>query len=102
MAQDRADAYFEDCEKTKKPVTMSGLAYALGFSTRSSIQDYEKLPEFAEVMRRARLRVEVAYESRLHTSSPVGAIFALKNMGWADSPPGDEERPALHDPNPEV
>ncbi|MCK5608028.1 hypothetical protein KAR91_39475, partial [Candidatus Pacearchaeota archaeon] len=32
----------------------------------------------------ARLFIEVEYEEQLQHGSVIGAIFALKNMGWAD------------------
>ena len=40
--------------------------------------------EFSGTVKRAKLLVEHAYELDLRTQKPVGAIFALKNMGWSD------------------
>lgn len=65
-------------------VTIAGLAYNLGFESRQSFYDYEEIPEFSYIIKRARLRVETAYEEKLSEGSCTGAIFALKNMGWKD------------------
>jgi hypothetical protein len=64
--------------------TVTGLALFLGFESRQSIYDYEKDGVFSYIIKNARLRVEEQYEQRLHSSTPTGAIFALKNMGWKD------------------
>jgi hypothetical protein len=76
--------YFNGCIKKKKNPGICALALALGFETKQSIYDCEKIPEFSYLIKRARLCVESSYESRLNTISPTGAIFALKNMGWHD------------------
>lgn len=65
-------------------ITMSGLAFHLGFASRQSLYDYEKNEDFSYIIKRARLFIESEYEGRLHQSNPTGSIFALKNMGWSD------------------
>jgi len=65
-------------------VTISGLAYYLGFESRQSFYDYEKNPEFSYTIKRARLFIENEYESLLRSGNVTGAIFALKNFGWSD------------------
>lgn len=75
------DSYFQSTNK----VTITGLAFYLGFESRQSIYDYEKEGEFSYIIKNARLRVEAGYEERLiYENSPTGVIFALKNMGWKD------------------
>ncbi len=65
--------------------TITGLALHLGFESRQSIYDYAEKGEFAYVIKKARLRIEAFVESDLLTTrSPTGAIFWLKNHGWAD------------------
>jgi hypothetical protein len=66
--------------------TMSGLAYALGFTSRQSIYDYEQNEVFSYAIKRARLRIESVIENDLLTTkSPTGAIFWLKNhAGYSD------------------
>lgn len=81
---DRADTYFAMCEETNRAVTVTGLALALGLSSRESLDEYGRRPEFSDNVRNAKLRVEECYEQRLHGTTPTGAIFALKNMGWSD------------------
>lgn len=68
----------------RNPITITGLAYFLGFESRQSFYDYEKRPDFSYIIKRARLYVESMYELRLQGDKPTGSIFALKNMGWTD------------------
>ena len=65
-------------------LTVTGLAYFLGFESRQSFYDYEEKEQFSYIIKRARLFIESSYELRLSGNSPTGAIFALKNMGWND------------------
>lgn len=64
--------------------TISGLVYHLGFESRQSFYDYEEKQEFTYTVKRARLFIEKEYEEQLQIGNTVGAIFALKNMGWKD------------------
>lgn len=64
--------------------TITGLCYHIGFESRQSFYDYEERPEFSYTVKRARLFIEKEYEEQLQTGNTVGAIFALKNMGWMD------------------
>jgi len=64
--------------------TITGLAIYLGFCSRQSFYDYEKVAKFSYTIKRARLFIECEYEEQLHTGNVAGAIFALKNMGWID------------------
>lgn len=81
---DRADTYFAVCKAEDRPVTVTGLALALGLSSRESLDEYGRRPEFSDSVKRAKAMVAAAYEERLWGNSPAGAIFALKNMGWSD------------------
>lgn len=93
--QDKIDQYFNDTgEATQDPdlpltnhrkiFTITGLAYFLGFESRQSFYDYGEREAFSYTIKRARLRLEMVYEERLADQKPVGAIFALKNLGWVD------------------
>lgn len=95
VMQAKVDEYFETGDKKIiydqfgipheiRVITVTGLALALGFSTRKSLLDYSEKVEFVNVIRKAVSRVELMYESNLQTGSPTGSIFALKNMGWSD------------------
>lgn len=64
--------------------SLTGLALYLGFESRQSVYDYEKNGDFSYTIKRARLRVECAYEQALLSKNSTGAIFALKNFGWSD------------------
>jgi hypothetical protein len=92
------DAFFKQLEGKKratqktattkkvepKPATLTGLALHLGFHSREQFERYESNGKFAANLKKARLRVEAIYEKKLHQSTFGGAIFALKNLGWAD------------------
>ncbi|MDB5030527.1 terminase small subunit [Mucilaginibacter sp.] len=105
--RDLVDAYFKHIEgeyhlekvPSKKPsqtdsieekvynrdsevATITGLALFLGFNSRDEFDEYENSGKYAPIVKRARLRVEAAYEKLLHRPSPTGAIFVLKSMGW--------------------
>ena len=77
--------YFATIELTDKPITISGLCYHCGFESRQSFYDYEKRDKFSYTIKRARFAIEVSYEAGLHTRTPAGSIFALKNLGWTDN-----------------
>lgn len=95
------EAYFtslwdEEEERLIKKPTMTGMALFLGFSSRQSMYDYAKKEEFSYIVARAQCTIEQSYEELLSTKISSGAIFALKNMGWADKTSID-----LHGPNKE-
>jgi len=101
------DKYFEDCSgeyividgqvvqdkngnpiKTKeRPLTITGLALALGFSGRQALLNYEGKPEFMDTIKRAKSRIEQYAEERLFDKEGVnGAKFNLSNnfKGWSE------------------
>jgi len=83
------DAYFASCvtnDEISKPPTMSGLALALGFKSRTSLVDYANRDEYSEIIETARLMVEVSLEESLVSGMPAaGLIFNLKNnFSWKD------------------
>ena len=81
--QKAVDGYFVMCEKDGEPETLTGLALALD-TTRETLLDYEKRDEFSDTVKRAKLRIENAYEKRLIVRGNGGDIFALKQFGWKD------------------
>lgn len=82
--QHAIDDYFEYCYTNGENITVSGLAYSLGFESRQSFYDYGKNNQFSYIIKRCRLRLESYYESRVQGTTPTGSIFVLKNMGWKD------------------
>jgi len=72
--------YFTHCQDNEEKPTITGLTLFVGFSSRSSWDDYDKKNEFSYIVKRAKLAVENSYENHGQTID----IFALKNMGWAD------------------
>jgi len=98
--------YFDDCPDKKTiqvglkaievpAITITGLCIFLGFESRQSFYDYEKIEGFSYIIKKARLKVENYYEQCLQFGNVTGAIFPLKNMGWSDrtelSGPGGSE-----------
>lgn len=81
---ERINSYFALQAKDGLPVTISGLAFHLGFTSRQSIYDYKEKEDFAYIIKQTVLFIESNYENNLHGPSPTGSIFALKNMGWRD------------------
>jgi hypothetical protein len=79
-------------DREPEAATFTGLVLFLGFNSRQAFDDYEHNGRFASELKRARLRVEAAYEKKLHQQSTTGAIFALKSMGWNEK--NDDKAPA--------
>lgn len=79
-------------EAAIKVPTISGLCLYCGFESRQSFYAYEGKSEFSYTIKRARLRIEQEYEEQLQTSAPTGAIFALKNFDWKDTPLIDQSQ----------
>jgi hypothetical protein len=114
LMQDRADAYFKECDGKPlldddgkpilnkygepviigaKPYTITGLALALGFTSRQSLleyqftKDYVYQREFTDAITRAKAKVEQYAEARLFDKDGAnGAKFNLANnfKGWTE------------------
>ncbi len=70
-----------------KPLTITGLALALGFNSRQALLNYEGKAEFNDTIRKAKAKVEEYAEARLFDrDGSNGAKFALANnfKGWAE------------------
>lgn len=104
----KIDAYFTECEGKilknddgrvvlnkndlpviigAKPPTITGLALALGFSSRQSLLNYKGKKEFLDTITRAYARVEQYTEERLFDKDgAAGAKFSLANNfeGWKE------------------
>lgn len=102
------DAYFEECKGkiltdddgnvvrdkyympviiNAKPPTITGLALALGFTSRQALLNYQAKDEFVDTITRAKSRVECYAEERLYDKEGAnGAKFNLANnfVGWKD------------------
>ena len=82
------DEYFErsknNTDKSTEPVTLTGLALYLGFTSKEVFDEYEQMDRYKDILSSGRFRVMAYYESRLHHPAPTGAMFALKSMGWGD------------------
>lgn len=80
----RINAYFDECEAKKTKPIFSGLANYLDVCT-DTLRNYEGRDDFSHSIKRAKQRVEMAYESNLHHANCTGSIFAMKNFGWSDT-----------------
>lgn len=74
--------------------TLTGLILYTGFNSKQEFDDYEIEGAFSDALKRGRLRVEEVYEKKLSQSSPTGAIFVLKCLGWSDKP---DNKPGTND-----
>lgn len=84
--------FFDYCKEQNVKATITGLALFLGFSSRSSLDDYtNRSEEFSFIIKRAKLAVENSYELSGQTID----IFALKNMGWKDTQEFKHEVPGF-------
>ena len=86
--QKKIDAYFASCKKDKEPLTITGLALALDTS-RETLMEYGEREEFVDTIKKAKLKIEHAYELRNIKRENAGDIFALKNFGWKDKTESD-------------
>jgi len=104
--QEKIEQYFRDCKGEilkddegntifnkfgnpvivgEKPLTVTGLALALGFASRQALLNYQAKKEFNDAITRAKSRVEEYAESRLFDrDGSNGAQFSLRNnfKGW--------------------
>ena len=102
------DAYFTECDgkilldpdgnpmrnkygkvirDDRRPYTITGLALALGFTSRQALLNYEGKEEFVDTIKRAKARVERYAEERLYDKDGSnGAKFSLANnfKGWSE------------------
>ena len=106
--QEKIDAYFEDCKGRvltdaegnvvvdkygypvkvdERPLTITGLALALGFTSRQALLNYQAKSEFVDTILRAKAKVECYAEERLFDKEGAnGAKFSLANNfeGWKE------------------
>lgn len=71
--------------------TVTGLALYLGFTTRQALLNYEGKDEFVDAVKKAKTKIESAYEQALFGKNAAGPIFALKNFGWTDKQEIDQK-----------
>jgi hypothetical protein len=83
--QEKIDAYYAECELTCRPLTMSGLAYALDTS-RESLVEYAEKDQFVDTIKTAKQRIMRYAEEQLYRKEQVaGVIFSMKNnFGFVD------------------
>ena len=70
-----------------KPPTVTGLALALGFTSRQALLNYQAKAEFVDTITRAKTRIEQYAEERLFDKDGAnGAKFSLANNfeGWKE------------------
>lgn len=106
--QEKIDAYFKECKGRiledddgvpyrdkygfplivdARPPTITGLALALGFTSRQALLNYQAKDEFVDTITRAKSLVERYAEERLYDKEGAnGAKFNLANNfeGWKE------------------
>lgn len=84
---DKRKIILKDGQTIDIPVlTITGLVLYLGFCDRHSFYDLEKNKKFSHTIKKARTLIEREYEKLLQAGLGAGAIFALKNFKWIDTP----------------
>jgi hypothetical protein len=81
--EELTELYFEGCKQEDAVPTVNGLCLTLGM-TRETLLRYEEKPDFSDTVKKARMRLEMAWEQRLAGPNAAGTIFWLKNQGWSD------------------
>lgn len=117
--EQKIEAYFKSCEGEplkddngvvltdkygapiivgRKPPTITGLALALGFTSRQALLNYQGKKEFVDTITRAKSFVEKYAEERLFDREGVqGAKFSLINnfKGWSEKPESESDAELL-------
>ena len=75
------DEYIKDTPEDT--LTLTGLCLAMG-TNKQTLSNYEKKDDYKEIVQRAKLYIEHAYELSLRKHGRSGDIFALKNFNWKD------------------
>ena len=84
--QSLIDKYFEECDETGEPYTITGLACALD-TDRAALVRYEHKDELYNTIKKAKRKVERQFEKRSLKGeyNPTIAIFLMKNnFGYQD------------------
>jgi hypothetical protein len=79
--EQKLNDYFQ--ETSNEELTLSGLVLALG-TNKQTLANYQKKPEYVDLINHAKLRIENSYELSLRKNGRSADIFALKNFGWSD------------------
>lgn len=90
--QKKVDEYFLTItdDKWDNPASITWLALHLDTS-RETLCDYQDKDEFSDTLKKAKLRIENAYEKRLIRRWSSWDIFALKNFEWKDKQEVDQK-----------
>ena len=80
------EKFFDYCDAHDKPYTITGLALALGFTSRQDLINYSGYSEeFYDTIKSMKVRCEAYAEDLiLQGKAQAGGIFVLKNHGWTD------------------
>lgn len=81
ILQSKIDEYFANTPLDQQTIT--GLAISLDTS-RETLMNYENRDEFFDTVKKAKDKIEYAYEMRGLKVGAAFDIFRLKNMGWKD------------------
>lgn len=84
ILQKKIDGYFDWCDKEDKPYGVCGLAVHLE-TARQVLLDYADKSQFADIIKKAKTKIESQLEEKLTRNSGVtaGVIFVLcNNHGW--------------------
>ncbi len=89
------DRYGQPIMMDTHPPTVTGLALALGFSSRQALLIYQGKKDFVDTITRAKTKIEKYAEERLFDRDGVnGAKFSLINnfRGWFEHPEPEQSQ----------
>ena len=84
--QEKIDKYFEICDETGRPYTVTGLAVALD-TNRETLRSYGEKEEYSDTIKKAKAKCEQYLEEGMLTGklNATASIFSAKNnYGWKD------------------
>ena len=79
--EEKANEYFNATPEER--ITLTGLLIHLDIS-KPTLASYLNKEGFKDIILKAKIRIEHAYELSLREKGGAGNIFALKNFGWQD------------------
>lgn len=83
--KERIEMFLEICFAGSLPITYTGAMLVLGLRDKQELSYLRHDPKYGTIIKELVGMIENYYETRLSGNNAVGAIFALKNMGWSDA-----------------
>lgn len=90
--EERIQLFFNICKDADITLTYTGLMLVLGLKFKQELSRLRYSEEYGDKINYAIGAIENSYERALSTAkNPTGMIFALKCLGWQDTPQTQSE-----------